>query len=176
MQCPLCKTPFIKLSYKGVELDLCTNCSALWFDKDELRKTKDEHDEFLRWIDPDIWRDTIHFRISPSKKLCPRDAVPLYETTYDATGVRIDVCSICEGILLEKGEFDRIIDELRKQISSESIRGYLKDIGQETLEVFTAGKGFSEEIGDLLIVLKLLSYRILAQYPFLQELIRQLPK
>lgn len=176
MMCPLCEKQFTKLSYKGVELDLCVNCFTLWFDKGELGKAKDERDEFLRWIDPDIWRDKIHFRISPSQKLCPKDSVPLYETVYDATGVRIDICSICEGVLLEKGEFDRIIDHLRDHISSESIRGYLKDIGEEALEIFTGKERFSEEVGDLLIVLKLLSYRILAQYPFLHELIRQLPK
>ena len=105
MTCSTCNKEFTPVSYKGIMLNTCSQCSALWFDKDELRKAKDAHDEFLRWIDPDIWKELKKFDVRVSSKLCPRDGLPLYETQYDDTGVIIDFCTVCEGIRLDNGEF-----------------------------------------------------------------------
>ena len=176
MKCSPCDKEFIPFNYKGITLDKCSQCSALWFDKDELRKAKDAHDEFLRWIDPDIWKELGKFNVRISSKLCPREEVPLYETQYDDTGVIIDFCSICEGIRLDSGEFQKIVRNLKEQLSYESVAGYLKHIGEETLEVFSGKEGFREELGDLLIVIKLLVYRIEAKFPILIDITKNLPR
>jgi len=176
MHCSTCSEKFIEFEYKGLRLDICPKCNRLWFDRDELRKAKDAKDEFLRWVDLDLWKDKGKFRITQSPKLCPRDAVPLYETRYDTSDIIVDVCSVCEGVLLDKGEFDKIIICLQNYVSDENIRSYLKDIGAEVLEMFNGPEGFSSEAKDLLMVIKLLTYRIGVQVPILAEIIRQLPK
>ena len=88
----------------------------------------------------------------------------------------IDGCMQCRGILLDKGEFDKIVEHLQEQISKKSIGEYLGAIGEEALEVFTGKEGFREGAGDLLMVTKLLFYRIGAQFPAIINIVKNLPK
>lgn len=176
MRCSHCQEEFIGFEYKGLHLDLCPKCDTLWFDKDELRKAKDAKDEFIRWIDPDIWKEQHRFGLSRARKLCPRDEIPLYEIEYDNTDIVVDVCTRCGGVLLDKGEFDKIVEHLQKQVAQKSVFEYLKAIGEEALEVFTGTKGFREETGDLLMVTKLLFYRISSQFPILLDILKHLPR
>ena len=176
MNCPQDNQKLTPFDYKGVKLHICPKDNGLWFDKGELQKAKDAKDEYIRWVDPDLWKDKGKFRISASARLCPRDQVPLYETQYEPSEIKVDVCTVCEGVWLDKGEFDKIVNYLRDKVSRETISGYLKNIGEEAVEVFTGPEGFAAEAKDLLMVMKLLTYRIGVQFPLLKEIIRHLPK
>ncbi len=176
MKCSQDNEKLIQFDYKGVVLHICPHDNSIWFDQDELRQAKDAKDEYLRWVDADLWKEKGKFRISKSELLCPRDRVPLYETRYNESDIVVDVCSVCEGMRLDKGEFDKIIDYLRDRVSRETITGYLKDIGEEGFELFSGPEGFSSEAKDLLMVMKLLTYRIGVQFPLLKDIIQHLPK
>ncbi|MCD6233086.1 zf-TFIIB domain-containing protein [bacterium] len=176
MVCPLCKTELKKAIFYGVEVDYCPKCLGLWFDKDELRQAKDKKDKDLNWLDIDLWKDETQFRISPLQKICPKCGVPLYEVRYGDADIRVDVCNLCEGIWLDRGEFKKIIDYLKAKGEEEILRNYFRNLLEEGFEVFAGPETFKEEVGDFLVILKLLSYKFAVQHPIISKIISQLPQ
>jgi Zn-finger nucleic acid-binding protein len=204
MLCPICKIQLDRAVLSGVEVNYCPSCLGLWFEEDELRWAKDYKDRNLRWLDIDLWKDETKFRISPGKKLCPRDRFPLYETAYGDSGihpvksakggarpvkseelfnrgkqfngVKVDVCNLCHGIWLDRGEFKKIIQYLREKADQEILNHYLKNLRSEFWEIFAGPETLKEEIEDFLIVLKLLNYKLAVQHPAIARIIASLPK
>jgi len=176
MNCPLCNIKLEKAIFYNVEVDYCPQCLGLWFEKDELQQAKDDKDEELRWLDIDIWKDEKNFKVSESKKICPSCSVPLYTVSYGDSDIKIDVCNVCEGIWLDRGEFKKIMDYLREKGKKEILDNYLRNVLEEAKEVFTGPEELREELGDLLAILKVLNYKMAVQYPTLKKLISTLSR
>jgi len=176
MTCPICKTELKKAVFYGVEVDYCPNCLGLWFERDELREAKDEKDNNLNWLDIDLWQEEAKFKISPQKKLCPSCQVPLYEVHYGDSQIKIDLCNLCQGIWLDRGEFKKIIDYLKDKGKKEVLKNYFKNLIEEGVEVFTGPETFRSELSDFLTILKLLNYKFATQYPIITKIISELPK
>jgi len=177
MLCPVCQKIYLdRAVISGVEVDFCPNCLGLWFEEEELRLAKDYKDRNLRWLDFDLWKEKVKFKISPSKKLCPKDRLPIYETEYGDSGIKVDVCNICKGVWLDRGEFQKIIQYLRKAADQEILSNYSKTIREEFWEVFAGPETLKEEVDDFLLVLKLLNYKLLVQQPAIAKIISQLQK
>jgi len=176
MKCPNCKTKNLKgAEYKSIQLDYCEDCQGIWFDRGELQKVKDKEDEFLRWIDIDPWEEKAKFKIDKSPRICPVCEVPLYTVKHDGFPVEIDLCNVCHGIWLDKGEFDKIIEYMKEKVEKETLLEYLKDIGEEFAEVLVGPEKVNSEIGDLLVVMKLFEYRLLSKIPVISQIIARLP-
>ena len=176
MKCPVCKTENLKKGlFYQTEIDYCSKCLGLWFDQDELRIAKDEKDETLRWLDVNLWHDETKFKLSQGKKFCPKDIVPLYEVAYNDSEIKVDLCNLCKGVWLDRGEFKKIIEYLKKKENDQVLNNYLANLVQEGVEVFNGPETFKEELGDLLAVFKVLKYKLLVQYPTIFKLIDQLP-
>lgn len=176
MKCPLCKIFLGKAILAGVEVDYCPRCYGLWFEEDELQWAKDEKDRDLRWLDIDLWKDSSQFRLSRGRKLCPADRLPLYEVYYGDSAIQVDVCNLCHGVWLDRGEFKDIIVYLQEKAHHELLYHYLKNLREELWEVFSGPEILKEEIFDFLTILKLLQYKFIVQHPTLSTLITQLPK
>jgi len=176
MFCPRCKKDLEKTIFYGVEVDYCLQCFGIFFEEDELRLAKDKKDEELRWLDIDLWKEKTKFKIYPGIRLCPSCRLPLYEIYYGDSGIIVDLCNLCQGIWLERGEFKKIIDYLKKKANYEILNNYLKNLIQEFWEIFTGPETFREEILDFLTILKLLNYKFTVQHPTLAKIISNLPK
>jgi Zn-finger nucleic acid-binding protein len=176
MLCPICKRRLDQAILSGVEVDFCPKCLGSWFEEDELRLAKDYKDRSLRWLDIDLWKEPKKLRISPGKKLCPSCRLPLYETTYRDSDIRVDVCNLCSGIWLDRGEFKKIIQYLKKKVDNEVLNHYLKNLVEETWEIFLGPETLREEIGDFLAILKVLNYKFALQHPKITQIISSLPK
>jgi len=176
MVCPLCKENLKKAILSGVEVDYCPKCLGLWFEEEELRWAKDEKDRNLRWLDIDLWKEKNKFKISPEKKLCPHCRLPLYEINYGDSDIKVDVCNICKGIWLDRGEFKKIIDYLKKKADWEVLHNFTKNLREEFWEIFAGPESLKEEIEDFLILLKVLVYKFLASHSTISKLISELPK
>ena len=114
MFCPFCKKIELeKAIFNNVEVDYCPSCLGVWFEEEELRWAKDARDENLKWLDMDLWEKEKDFKISRGQKLCPDCRLPLYEVVYGESQVKVDLCSICRGVWLDKGEFQKIIEYLK---------------------------------------------------------------
>lgn len=176
MLCPICKKTLDKTIFYGVEIDYCPKCLGLWFEEDELRLVKDARDRDLNWLDTDLWKKKTSFKIFPGQKLCPACRLPLYEVKYDRSQIIVDVCNLCRGVWLDRGEFKKIIEYLKREGYYEVLNNYAKRLIEEFWEIFTGPETFREEISDLLTILKLLNYKFATQYPTITKIISQLPK
>ena len=157
-------------------MDYCPVCLGIFFEEEELRLVKDQKDKNLKWLDIDLWKDETEFKISPGMRLCPLCRLPLYEVYYGDSGIIVDVCNLCRGIWLERSEFKKIIEYLKKKADFELLENYTKNLIMEFWEIFSGPESLKEEISDFLMVLKLLNYKFATQHPKITEIISQLPK
>lgn len=176
MLCPICKVGLQKAIFYNTEIDYCPKCLGLWFEEEELRWAKDEKDENLSWLDVDLWKDEGRFKISSGQKLCPACRLPLYEVNYENSRVKVDLCNLCYGIWLNRGEFKEIIRYLKSKADYEILNNYAKNAVKEFWEIFTGPEVLKEEISDFLIILRLLSYKLAAQRPVIIGIISNLPR
>ncbi len=177
MKCPNCKDKDLqKTMFHNIEVDYCPFCLGIWFERDELRKAKDDKDNDLQWLDIDLWENQSKFHVANSIRVCPRCSVPLYEVSYGDSDVKVDVCNMCKGIFLNRGEFREIIGYLRKQEKDQILYNYFNNIIEEAIEVFHGPEDFKKELLDFLAVLKLLDYKMATQHPIISKAILDLPK
>ncbi|MDP1538504.1 MAG: zf-TFIIB domain-containing protein [bacterium] len=176
MICPNCgKETLNKIKFHKVQINRCSRCQGIWFDEDELRKAKDERDRHLKWLDVDLWKENKNFRVSSLKKLCPLCEKPLYEVEYGNSDIKADICNSCRGIWLDRGEFRKIINYLKETVNAETLGKYFKHALGEAKEIFVGPEDLFSEIGDFLLVTKLLQYRFYSQYPIIKDIIIHLP-
>jgi len=102
--------------------------------------------------------------------------MPLYEVRYGDSNIKVDVCSICNGIWLDRGEFIEIIEYLKEKGEYEVMHNYVKNLFQEAWEVFSGPEILREEVLDFLAILKLLRYKFAAQHPYLSQVMLSLPR
>ncbi len=175
-KCPSCNKNLKKGVIYDVDIDYCSDCYGSWFEKDELRLAKDKKDEDLRWMDINLWKDQKKLEISKINKLCPECRIPLYEVNYGKSKIKVDVCNVCKGIWLDKGEFKEIVKYLKKDADWKILNEYTKSLTKEAWEVFTGPESTKEEIDDFLTVLRLFKYKFITQYPKISQIIIGLPK
>ncbi len=176
MICPKCNEELKKISYHGIELDTCPSCGGLWFDKSELNKAKNARNSNLNWMDIDLWEDDEKFRVSSYSKKCSDCKLPLYEVNYNDSDIKVDICNVCEGVWLDKGEFEKIVKYLKNKAGDKIMNEYAKTLLEEVSEVFTGPEPLKGEVEDVITVLGLLNYRIAGKHPFLANLISKIPK
>jgi Zn-finger nucleic acid-binding protein len=175
-ECFSCGIKMERALINNVEIDYCPKCLGLWFDEDELRLAKDGKDENLKWFDVDLWKNKLKLKVSRKEKLCPVDRLPLYEVDYDDSGIKVDVCNVCKGIWLDRGEFKKIIKYLQEKSDWEVLNNYYKNLGKEAVEIFIGPETVREEIEDFMVILKLFKYKFISQHPKISEIILGLPK
>ncbi|MCF7845405.1 MAG: zf-TFIIB domain-containing protein [Candidatus Pacebacteria bacterium] len=174
--CPSCNQKLKEISFYGVKIDYCEQCKGIWFEKEELDRAKDLKQETINWLDVDLWDKTERFKMSKKERQCPECKLSLYEVNYDDSEIKVDVCSICEGVWLDKGEFNKVMDYLKDKSGDEIINNYGNLLLEETREVFIGPEPLKEELKDLFVLLGLFKYRFVGKHPFLADLISKLPK
>ena len=171
MECPNCKNELKKLIYKDIKLDQCLYCGGIWFDGGELRNAKDKDEEFIRWLNTDLFSDPKQFSGSYSTMTCPKDKEPLYEIFYDNADVKVDVCRKCQGVWLDKGEYENIIAFLKRTVFREDAGQYVKHLEDQLKEIFIGKEDMIPAIRDAYIVFRLLENRIVSQWPRIEEVV-----
>jgi len=165
-----------KAVFYGTEVDYCPKCLGLWFEQDELRQAKDEKDANFNWLDVDLWKDKARFKVSEKDMLCPVCSVPMYSVKYGDSDIEVDVCNVCKGIWLDRGEFKKISDYLKEKGKSEIMENYFKNFFKQGIEVFSGPETLREEVDDFLTVLKFLDYKFTAKHLIISKIILDLPK
>jgi len=175
--CPNKHGDLEKMMLHNVEVDYCPTCLGIWFEKDELTYAKDEKDDQLKWVDFDVWRHKEKFEAYNSNKRCPSCRIPFTELGYDDSRVKIDFCKNCNGIWLDRGEFKQILIYLKNKADYEILHHYTRNLAKQLWEVFAGPQKLREELADLLMILKLLNYKFMAQHPHIEKIIEEdLPK
>jgi Zn-finger nucleic acid-binding protein len=177
MNCPNCQTVELENSLlNDVEVDFCPQCLGIWFEIDEFEQAKNKKDKSLNWLDIDLWKDGKKFSLDKSQKSCPLCEVPFYGVKYGSSGIKVDICNLCQSLWLDRGEFAKIIDYLKKEKSHQLLKHYAKNVLQEGVEMFWGPEDFPSEVKDFAVILKLLNYKFTAQHPAISQLIAGLPK
>ena len=171
MNCPLDGTTLEIHTIHSVDVEECPQCKGLWFEKDELRKAKDDADPDLNWLDFDLWSDQESFKTELSARNCPRCGENMATISYADTGVTVDYCVEEHGIWLDKGEFQAIIEALENETLSMDSSEYAKASFDEAKDLLVGNEGFASEWKDFRTVSRLLQYRILVDNPRLAELL-----
>ncbi|MFC1569298.1 zf-TFIIB domain-containing protein [bacterium] len=169
MDCPKCKIALHKRVVQGTEVDECEKCEGLWFETDELRQIKDKTDSDLNWMDFDIWKHPEKFKAKSKNYNCPACGNSMKALEYGDTHVEIDYCTECKSLWLEKGELEKIIAALEKEILTKSMGDYAKATLNEAKELLTGHESFLSEWKDFSTILRFLEYRILSLKPQIHD-------
>ena len=125
MFCPVCSQRSLKeVPVLGVKVDRCKQCGGVWYDKGEFEK--------LVQVSIKGLKPTSNAPVS--SRCCPHDRSALVQMTYPQTMVKVDLCTECEGLWLDKDE----IKEIR------SVRRHLRRAGK--LEKYGAIPGFKGKV------------------------------
>jgi Zn-finger nucleic acid-binding protein len=166
MKCPGCQVDLSRRAFKGIALDHCEHCDGLWFDKGELIRAKNETDGKLKGFDYPLWAESSKMSADQGERPCPKGHGDMVVINYAGyADIPVDVCPTCQGVWLDKGEFEKIVSHLEDLREESSLASYLQDIEEEAKQLFASKKGFFAEAKDLLIVSKLLLYRIVESIP-----------
>jgi len=176
MLCPICKKNLKTAIFHNTGVNYCDQCLGVWFEEDELRQAKDKRDKKLNWLDVDLWKEKKQLWISRGIRSCPYCRLPLYEVYYGGSGVIVDICNVCYGIWLDRGEFKKIIEYLKEKANWKILHNYTKNLRREFWEIFSGPERLKEEIADFLMVLKLLNYKFAVQQPTITKIILSLPR
>ncbi|MEW6298493.1 MAG: zf-TFIIB domain-containing protein [Thermodesulfobacteriota bacterium] len=113
MQCPKCQTDsFVMRTIRGISVERCTQCTGLWFDARELSTLLNEDPRFLTPLRGEAGAEEFNRK----RGRCPRDATPLLRM-YSAINpaVIVDTCLQCQGIWLDGGEFDALLEQVQRR-------------------------------------------------------------
>lgn len=168
-QCPKCKVAMISKNIGPVEIDECSKCKGVWFDKYELRCAKDTTDKDLNWMDFEVWKHSDQFKAKPSSLKCPVCKTATHSINYGTTHIKIDYCSTCKGVWLDKGEFRKLINALEQQLLTQPFSQYVRDAIEEAKEIITGPESLISEWKDFSTVLRLMQYRLFVENPKLLD-------
>ena len=117
-RCPKCGMDLLEFTYLGIRLDQCAHCEGIWLDQGELeqisrarkseifsselvdKQVRAEEEETKLRLEGLEHIDEMHDR------RCPRCAMKLEKSLFHQ--VQIDRCSKCDGVWLDKGEFEQV--------------------------------------------------------------------
>lgn len=165
MECPVDGSALETRPFRSTNIEECLQCRGLWFEEGEFRKAKDETEPDLNWLDFDIWSDQESYMAEWSSRKCPQCGKNMATITYSPTEVAVDCCIDRHGMWLDKGEFEAIIEALKKEILAKDVSGYVLASLEEAKEIITGDEGLISEWKDFRTVTRFLQYRILTENP-----------
>jgi Zn-finger nucleic acid-binding protein len=113
MDCPKCNTPLKSVTYEGVEIDKCQQCSGAWLDDGEILKiirTKEET------FDPKLIKETLALGFTGVPKneqqtsaRCPKCQAGMEAINYDySSGIILDRCTEGHGLWFDGEELQKV--------------------------------------------------------------------
>ncbi|MBI2443556.1 MAG: zf-TFIIB domain-containing protein [Candidatus Levybacteria bacterium] len=168
--CPRCKVELSKKRYKGVLVDECENCHGIFFDHGELEKVRDAADENLRWLDFVLFNVSDLQKVQADQGDCPKCGFAMDSLQYAGSSVILSKCSNCQGVWLDKGEFQKIIAYLEGLVAAMPASELGDAAKRQLVDVFVGPKRESEEIKDLLAVTRLLEERWIVEHPTIEKI------
>lgn len=166
MNCPKCDgVGTEEVEVQSVKVDRCPECGGTWFEQTELSQVKDrESGGDYRWLHVNLWQDADEVTVDEeSRGRCPKDGASLATVRYGDPEIAVEVCPLCFGLWLDKGEYGKIIAHLAEQVDSETLAEYLADVEEEFVELLK-GEGERSDLGKVFYLLKL---RFAAEHPTL---------
>ena len=175
MKCPTCMKELSKKKLDNFDIAMCDSCRGMWLDSFTFDEIKNIESPFSELLKIRIWDEMKKHKVTPSTKICPQCTKRLYKSEYADSGVNMDICPFCKSIWFDRGELEKVIKYIDKEISSETIGDLFNELGMEAKEFLVGQEPFDKEIKHVGLILKLMEYRVFSKFPFLQKLANSLP-
>lgn len=116
MQCPKCTHDMQTVTVDDIDIDRCTRCFGIWFDrleKEDLRKLEGAEEI-------DIGDEFVGAQYDQIQEInCPKCQIPALHVETEAPCIRFEKCPACGGSFFDAGEFrDYLEDEILEQFRS----------------------------------------------------------
>ncbi|HVV35483.1 MAG TPA: zf-TFIIB domain-containing protein [Acidimicrobiales bacterium] len=164
MRCPNDGETLVAATLDRVEVNDCPKCGGIWFERDALTRAKDNADDFVRWIDSDVFA-AAEASDDETTKACAQCGEPMRTFVYPHSDVRVEACVADHGVWLDKGEFDKIVSELDGMTNAMSVGDYAHATVDQLKEVFRPHESRWSEVKDFFAVFKLLEARFGTEHP-----------
>ena len=173
--CPQCSTPtLVEFRLDTVVAHVCKTCKGIWLSKDEIETLKDAIPAH-QWFDVDLWEKKELMHVEPSPHLCPVCAKEMFTMNWDDGKLLSEVCKNCGGMWLPSGEYQKAQAYIKDIADTLVMEDYTAILAHQIEEVFSGKKGITEELHDLVTLLKFFQYRFIAKHPVITEVLEELP-
>ncbi|HMN24033.1 MAG: zf-TFIIB domain-containing protein [Ignavibacteriaceae bacterium] len=104
MNCPVCKNSMVILELNQVEIDYCSACKGIWFDRGELDLIFSTSDKKEIVKSFSIKKD-----FNEVKRRCPICKRRMDKIEFENTGIILDRCSNNHGLWFDRGELKALL-------------------------------------------------------------------
>ena len=151
-RCPADGAALDRYAFSGIEIEGCPTCHGMWLDKDELRKLKNKiNDGQLHWLNREV-NDIEKTSVISSSRVCPKcPSSKLRSVIFGQSGVVIDWCPDCQGVWLDRSEYDSITEYLRSEATSATRKEIAQELAHDLKKIVTGEDPESRlaELGDI---------------------------
>lgn len=112
--CVKCNSILDKATFQGLEVDLCPKCGGLWLDRGEISRASKLPEAELARLRA-LLTGTPGPPPIPTEAIAPCPVCPGSLAEVMLGNVRVDYCSRCQGIFLDKGELEDAIAAVRER-------------------------------------------------------------
>ena len=170
--CLVCGARLDLYSILSMKFEACPKCHGMWLARDELRKLKNKVGiGELHWLNHEV--DNIEKAAAiPGKRVCPKDDTKLLSVVFGKSSIVLDCCPKCHGIWLDRGEYDKIVNYLRQEAGSATIKDVEREIAEDVEKLWKGGpEGRLAELGDIAAAVTALINFTIFEHPTLLKMV-----
>ena len=175
MNCPVCLKELNKRKLDNFDIAMCDSCKGMWIDSFTFEEIQHLESPFSELLKVKMWDKIKEHKVMPSTKSCPKCTQRLFQSEYSDSGVNIDICTSCRGIWFSRGDLEKVISYIDKEINQETISDLFNELGEGAKDFLIGREPVDKEIKHIGLVLKLMEYRLFSKFPLLQKLANSLP-
>jgi Zn-finger nucleic acid-binding protein len=170
MDCPACDHALAKAQLEHVAVHDCPNCAGIWFDGDELHRAESNADEWIGWIDVDVFGAAASTSRQSGKR-CPTCHENLRTLAYPHSEVQIEACTSDHGVWLDKGEFDKVVKALVDLTNAMSAQELEHAAVHQLREIVGGNESHVQELRNFMTVFRLLEMRLGVEHPAAAQMV-----
>ena len=175
MNCPSCAKQLNKKKLENFEIAMCDTCKGMWLDTFTFQEIATHESPFSELLKIDIWEEVTKHKVKPGPGKCPKCEKRLYISEYVDSQIHIDLCPICQGLWFDRGELEKVMAYIEKEIDNETVGHLFNELGEEVKDFLTGQKSLESEVKHVGLIIKLLEYRVFSKFPLLQKLANSIP-
>ncbi|GEM_PF-2472294 len=164
MKCPRDGGELEEAQLDHITVHDCSGCGGIWFQADELHRAEAKADEWIGWIDVDVF-GAAQATGRKTGRHCPVCGEQMTALEYPHSSVSIDVCVADHGTWLDKGEFDKVVKALDDVTNAMSEREYGEAAAHRLREIVHGNESHLQELRNFMTIFRLMEMRIGIQHP-----------
>ena len=176
--CPACGTSLNLYSIFSMKFEGCPKCKGIWLIKDELRELKNKvQDGSLRWLNDEIENVEKTSVVATNRPCVKCKTTGMVSVIFGKSSILVDWCPQCQGMWLDRGEFEAITDYLRHELMSMRPEEIEKQAAADVRRVWSGGpESRFDELLDAKAAVSALISATIFEHPVLFNLCKGIPR